>query len=103
MRRPEGRLARLAYDCGQIAIGLAIGALLFDRVVMPRVVRQGWDTEVPDLRGATRQEGETLLHGARLKTGQVLEVTDPDSPVGKVISQDPPAGARVEGAGSSIS
>jgi eukaryotic-like serine/threonine-protein kinase len=95
LRRPEGRYARLAFDIGQLAIGLLIGVLLFDRIVMPRVVRQGWDTTVPDLRGATKENGEALLHAAKLRAGQVLEVADPEVAAGKIISQDPPAGSRV--------
>jgi eukaryotic-like serine/threonine-protein kinase len=95
LRRPRGRAARLAYDIGQLVVGLLVGVLLFDRIVMPRVVRQGWDTTVPDLRGSERDAGETLLRQARLRTGQVLEVPDPDALAGKIISQDPPAGARV--------
>ncbi len=95
LRRPEGRAARIAFDLGQLAIGLLVGILLFDRIVMPRVVRQGWDASVPDLSGASKEEGETLLAAARLRTGQVLEVSDPEAPAGRIISQDPPAGSRV--------
>jgi eukaryotic-like serine/threonine-protein kinase len=95
LRRPKGRAARIAFDFGQLAVGLLIGVGLFDRIVMPRVVRQGWDTTVPDLRGVAKEEGAALLQAARLRTGQVLEVTDPEAAVGKIISQDPPAGSRV--------
>jgi eukaryotic-like serine/threonine-protein kinase len=94
-RRPEGRAARIAYDLGQLAIGLLVGVVLFDRIVMPRVVRQGWDATVPDVRGASTDEGETLLSAARLRAGQILEVSDPEAPAGHIISQDPPAGSRV--------
>ena len=94
-RRPSGRAARIAYDLGQLAIGLIVGLFLFDRVVMPRVVRQGWDAMVPDLHGVSREEGETLLAAARLHAGQVLEVSDSETPAGRIISQDPPAGSRV--------
>lgn len=94
-RRPSGRAARIAYDLGQLAIGLIVGLFLFDRVVMPRVVRQGWDAMVPDLHGVPREEGETLLAAARLHAGQVLEVSDSETPAGRIISQDPPAGSRV--------
>lgn len=95
LRRPDGRVARIVYDLGQLAIGLAVGVVLFDRVVMPRVVRQGYDAVVPDVRGSTKEEGESLLAAAHLHRGQALEVTDLEAPIGRIISQDPPAGSRV--------
>lgn len=57
---------------------------------------------VPDIRGETVDNAETLLAGAGLSLGSVTEDFSSSVPVGLVISQDPGAGQTVD-EGSSVS
>jgi serine/threonine-protein kinase len=57
---------------------------------------------VPDVTGKTQAEAVQLLEGAGLEVGQVAQVADQVVPAGAVVSQDPAAGAEVDG-GSAVS
>ncbi|MBD3162323.1 MAG: PASTA domain-containing protein [Candidatus Latescibacteria bacterium] len=91
-----GRIWLLA----RIGLGLALGALLLDRVVMPQVVRHGSDVIVPSVTDRPEETGIALLREAGLAPGSVRGVPDPQVAAGRIVSQDPPAGTRVrEGRG----
>lgn len=94
-RRAQPPLVRWGIRLVLPVVAVVLGGLVFDRVVMPIVVRHGQDTTVPPLRGRTRDESLRALRDLRLQAGQVLEVEEPSTPEGQVINQDPPPGARV--------
>ncbi len=94
-RSRRRRLDQPGVQIGLAVLGLLFGLFLFDRLVMPRVVHHGRDTIVPDLKGTARDHAVTNLRAARLRPGLVLEESDPGTEAGRIISQDPPAGARV--------
>ena len=57
---------------------------------------------VPDLANLTQADAETAIAGAGLKLGTVSQNTSTTVPAGSVISQDPPAGQKVD-KGSTVS
>lgn len=79
----------------RICLGLVLGAVLLDRVVMPRVVHHGADTVVPSVIDRTREDAERLLRGSSLKLGTIQEAPHPEIVAGQVVSQEPPAGTNV--------
>lgn len=79
----------------RIVAGLAIGAALLDRVVMPRVVGHGIDVIVPSVTDRPEELGIALLRDVGLDPGAVEGVADDLVPVGRIVSQDPSAGSRV--------
>jgi len=91
--------ASIAALAGTLLIGglaFATGLVLFDNVVMPRFVRQGGESSVPDLSNLNRQQAETELAHVGLRLSVMSERFDPAIPRGFVIAQDPEAGNFVK-------
>jgi serine/threonine-protein kinase len=94
--RTRGRVwTSRVWWLARIAAGVLLGAGLFDRVIMPRVVGQGTDSVVPELTGQTVNEGRRRLERTGLVAGRVLEVSHPTVGAGRVVRQDPAPGAHV--------
>jgi eukaryotic-like serine/threonine-protein kinase len=68
------------------------GVMIFDWVVMPRLVHIGQNVRVPDLAymPAAQAEHTAAKYGLLVRT--VTEQFDPSVPRGAVLSQNPPAG-----------
>jgi serine/threonine-protein kinase len=79
-----------------IGLGAASGVLLFHLLVMPRFVRRGEETLVPDLRGLPATEMERLLEGGHLRAGSLARAHDDQIPIGRILRQSPPPGFRVK-------
>ncbi|MBM3316255.1 MAG: PASTA domain-containing protein [Candidatus Eisenbacteria bacterium] len=77
-------------------LGVVCGVLVFDRLVMPRFVRSGEDTEVPDLRGRSAERAEAVLAERGLRVGQIVRHHDEEIEPGAVARQSPAAGMRVK-------
>lgn len=75
------------------ALVIVVGALSFF-AVLKMETRSGQVT-VPDLRGATRQDAERTAGQSHLVVEVVQERHDPEVGSGKILQQDPPAGASV--------
>ncbi|MEO0078494.1 MAG: PASTA domain-containing protein, partial [candidate division WOR-3 bacterium] len=69
---------------------------LFNLIIMPLVVRKGWETEVPRLVGLTRQDAEQELTRAGLRLGNIRIVPSASGPANHVVSQNPKPGRRVK-------
>ncbi|MDM7914663.1 MAG: PASTA domain-containing protein [Candidatus Eisenbacteria bacterium] len=78
-----------------LLLGGLLGIVLFDRVLMPRVVRHGSDAEVPGVVGLRGEQVAERLEDAGLQVGRISEVRNGEVAEGSVLSQDPPEGARV--------
>jgi len=91
----RNRTPRRLLIVAQLLAGLVLGVVLFDRLLMPLVVRQGAIATVPDLRGKARPDAEPALSEARLRLGNLVEVPDRAAKAGEILSQDPPPGAVV--------
>ena len=71
-------------------VAFATGLLVFNDVVMPRLVHRVNEQRVPDLTNLTYDQAEKLLTGRSLKITRAGERFDPSVPRGFVLSQDPP-------------
>lgn len=93
--RPRHRLGSRWFVLAQLIAGVVLGFGIFDRVLMPLVVRQGSDETVPDLAKRSRLDGERAIEQSHLRVGRVAEVADMQSRKGEIIAQEPPPGAKV--------
>jgi eukaryotic-like serine/threonine-protein kinase len=93
MRRPVYRpTARVTL----IALGALCGGLIFQFLVMPLFVRQGAETEVPDLTGIPATQVGERLEQRGLRVGQTNRAYDDRIEAGCVLRQHPAAGFRVK-------
>ncbi len=81
---------------GWVLAGALAGLLCFHLVIMPRFVRHGSETEVPDLRGCSGQEASRALQAADLQIGSTSQAHDDEVAMGRVVRHAPRAGARVK-------
>jgi len=73
-----------------------LGFVLFNFIIMPLLVGHGKEVLVPDLRGKSLQQVESILKEKGLEFSVAKEIYDPNIPVGYVISQDPSAQMTVK-------
>src|SRR5262249_50036079 len=78
-------------------LAFATGLVLFNSVVMPRLIHGVGDVRVPDLRNLTLEQAEKALHPLDLQLSRAGERFDPAVPRGFILSQDPTGGTTVRG------
>ena len=94
------RRRRAAALLGVLGVGAAAfitGVVLFDHIVMPRLIHGVAEVRVPDLSNLPLEEGEKLLSALGLKLTRAGERFDPTVARGFIVSQDPPADTPVRG------
>ena len=97
-RNPARRRAiTILMMVGFALLAFLTGTILFNSVLMPRLIHGVGQVLVPDLGGLTLLQAEQQLTGLGLQISRAGERFDPAVPRGVVLSQDPPAGARVRG------
>jgi serine/threonine-protein kinase len=99
LTRPSRR-HRTAAFLGMLGVALAAfvtGLVLFDNVVMPRLIHGVVEVRVPDLTNLSLEEGEKLLGAVGLHLTREGERFDAAVPRGLIVSQDPPADTPVRG------
>lgn len=98
-RRPGWRRFRWAIATLGIplvaALAFGTGMLLFNNLVMPRMLHGGGDVKVPDLANLTVEQAEALLKPTGLQLSRAGERFDPSVPRGFILTQDPPEGSPV--------
>jgi len=97
---PPRRSHRIAV--GSSLLGLAIvafitGLILFNNLVMPRLIHRAGEVKVPDLANLTFEQGERQAAPLGLQLLRAGERFDPSVPSGFILSQDPPEGTPVRG------
>jgi serine/threonine-protein kinase len=93
-RRWIGKAGRLAaWIVAGGAVVVVVGAASFFAVL--KFETRSTQVTVPDLRGASRQEAERTAGQSDLVVEVAQERHDPEVPSGRVLQQDPPAGASV--------
>jgi len=70
--------------------------ILFDKVVMPLVVRGGEVVRVPNVVGKTFEEAEKILAGRNLIAMKGYERYDTKRPMGSVLYQNPTPNSEVK-------
>jgi len=72
-------------------VAFVTGLLLFNDLLMPRLVHNVNELRIPDLTNLTLEQAEKVLRTRGLSLSRDGERFDPDVPRGFVLSQDPPA------------
>jgi len=99
LHRPA-RQRRAGAFFGMLGVAVAAfvtGLLLFDNVVMPRLIHGVVEVRVPDLTNLSLEEGEKLLGAVGLRLSRAGERFDQGVPRGYIVSQEPPADTPVRG------
>jgi serine/threonine-protein kinase len=78
-------------------IAFVTGVLVFNGILMPRLIHGGSQVVVPDLSNLTVVQAEQQLAPLGLQLSRAGERFDPSVPRGGVVAQDPTAGSRVRG------
>jgi len=98
-RRLRGlaRLKGLAFVVGLALAAFITGVVLFNNVVMPRLIHGAGQVDVPDLANLTLEQAEQALRPLNLQLSRAGERFDAAVPRGFVLSQDPGPGTSVRG------
>ncbi len=91
------RVAALLSLAGVALLAFVTGLLIFNNLVMPRLIHGTGDTRVPDLANLTLEQAERTLRPLQLQLSRAGERFDPAVPRGFILSQDPPADVPVRG------
>ena len=94
---PRRRVAAFFLMLGLALIAFTTGVLVFNSLVMPRLIHGIGQVEVPDVRNLTLDQAEQALRSAGLQLSREGERFDPGVPRGFVLSQDPAPGTSVRG------
>jgi|KBSSwiStaDraftv2_1062776.scaffolds.fasta_scaffold146646_2 serine/threonine-protein kinase len=78
-------------------VAFAAGLVVFNSLVMPRLIHGINEVEVPDVRNLTLDQAEQALGPLNLQVSRAGERFDPVVPRGFVLSQDPMPGTDVRG------
>jgi serine/threonine-protein kinase len=91
------RLRSVAMLVGLAAVAFAVGLVLFNNLVMPRLIHGVGQVTVPDLTNLTFEQAEHALRPFGLQASRSGERFDPAVPRGFVLAQEPEAGSTVRG------
>jgi len=95
--RRRRKIRTTVFMVGFALFAFATGLVVFNRVVMPRLVHGTGDVKVPDVTGLTLVQAERTLQPLGLPLSRAGERFDPSVPSGFVLSQDPEPGSFVRG------
>jgi serine/threonine-protein kinase len=97
-RRAWRRRVRSVLTMVGLAVAaFATGLVLFNNLVMPRLIHGVGQVTVPDLTNLTIEQAEQALRPLGLQVSRAGERFDPSAPRGFVIAQEPGAGTTVRG------
>ena len=95
--RPRHRVSGFFLMFGLALVAFATGVMVFNSLVMPRLIHGIGQVEVPDVRNLTLDQAELALRSAGLQLSRDGERFDPGVPRGFVLTQDPAPGTSVRG------
>lgn len=95
--RPRRRLAGTLSVVVLAVAAFVTGLVLFNNLLMPRLIHGVGETRVPDLGNLTLEQAEQALAPLGLALSRGGERFDPSAPRGFILSQDPPADTPVRG------
>ena len=95
--RKRHRVSGVILMLGLALVAFATGVLVFNGLVMPRLIHGIGQVEVPDVRNLTLEQAEQALRSTGLQLSREGERFDPGVPRGFVLSQDPAPGTSVRG------
>ena len=95
---PSRHRVRDAFATTAVALlAFAVGIVLFNSVVMPRIVHRAGEVIVPDVENLTVEQARSTLEPAGLGLSRAGERFDPSVERGRIIVQEPAAGTPVRG------
>ena len=95
--RTPGRF-RAALSLVAFAVAaFGTGLVLFNNLVMPRLIHSVGEVKVPDLANLTIEQAERQVTSLGLQLSRAGERFDPSVPSGFILTQDPPEGTPVRG------
>ncbi len=80
----------------KIGLALLFAVILVDRVLMPILVRHGWEIKVPDVTGLTVEQAQEKLKKNDLGLKIVSQIYHPSQPQGIILSQSPESHSKVK-------
>lgn len=80
----------------KVGLVLVFAIILVDRVLMPILVRHGWETKVPDVSGLTVEEALEKLKKNDLGLRIVSQIYNPSQKEGVILSQSPEPYSKVK-------
>lgn len=97
-RRPFGqRIPPWVSVLALAGVAFLTGLVLFNRIVMPRLIYTASEVRVPNLENLTYEQAEQALKPLELTLLRAGERFDPSVPRGFILSQDPAAETPVRG------
>lgn len=97
-RRSRRHRIRAAFALlGLALVAFATGLVLFNNMVMPRLIHSAAEVRLPDLTNLTLEQAERTMRPMQIAVSRAGERFDPSVPRGFIISQDPPPETPVRG------
>ena len=78
-------------------LAFGTGLIVFNNLVMPRLIHSVGEVRVPELQNLTLEQAEQLVTPLGLQLSRAGERFDPSVPSGFILAQDPPEGTPVRG------
>jgi len=91
------RVRGTVFVVGLALVAFATGLVVFNNVLMPRLIHGAGQVDVPDLSNLTLEQAEQSLSPLGLQLSRAGERFDAAVPRGFVLSQDPVPGTSVRG------
>jgi eukaryotic-like serine/threonine-protein kinase len=94
---PRHRVRETIATTAVALFAFAVGVVLFNNVLMPRIVHRAGEVRVPDVENLTIEQAQSALATTGLLLSRAGERFDPSVERGRIIVQDPAAGTPVRG------
>ncbi len=96
-RSRRHRVRAVVMLFGLAVLAFATGLVLFNNLIMPRLIHSAAEVRLPDLTNLTLEQAERTLRPMQIAVSRAGERFDPSVPRGFIVSQDPPAETPVRG------
>jgi beta-lactam-binding protein with PASTA domain len=94
---PRHRVRETLATTAVAVLAFAVGLVLFNSVLMPRIVHRAGEVIVPDVENLTIEQAQSALEPTGLVLSRAGERFDPSVERGRIVVQDPAAGTPVRG------
>ncbi len=96
-KKPARPWRDVLYTAFVALAAFAVGILVFNNVLMPRLIHRAGEVRVPELSNMTVEEAQKALQPTGLQLSRSGERFDAGVMRGRVVQQDPAAGTPVRG------
>ena len=96
-KKPARPWRDVLYTAFVALAAFAVGILVFNNVLMPRLIHRAGEVRVPELSNLTLEEAQKALQPTGLQLSRAGERFDPGTIRGRIVQQDPAAGTPVRG------